>query len=107
MNLITIFKNNIYAPNTDDSVWSSNLLEKVQKISNNCDIWTGDLNVPLSENDIYIYPKLRNPKSRKLIKDTIIKNGLIHIWRSQNIDRSTYWLSWGCNLYEINDISRG
>ena len=82
MNLITI-----YAPNSDDSVWSSNLLEKVQKIRNNCEIWAGDLNVPLSENDIYNYPKLGNPKSSKLIKDTIFKSGLIHIWRSQNIDR--------------------
>ena len=83
-NLINVFVINIYAPNNDDPVWFNNLFKKVQSISNNCEIWTGDWNAALSDIDIYNYAKLRNPLASQAINDFKFKIGLIDLWRIQN-----------------------
>ena len=94
INLITLFIINIYAPNKDDLDWFNNLFNIMEPISNNCEIWTGDWNAALSDNDIYNYATLRNPLASQTINNFINKTGLIDIWRIQHSDRKRFtWRS--------------
>ena len=72
-NLFTITLANIYAPNSDDSVWYSNVLTRLSKKRENSLIVVGDWNTPISEFDTYNYTTPRNPKCRKLINDFVSK----------------------------------
>ena len=93
-NLINVFVINVYAPNKDDPGWFDKLFKKVQSISNNCEIWTGDWNAALSDTDIYNYSKLRNPLASQTINDFKFKTGLIDVWRIQNLNRKRFtWRS--------------
>ena len=93
-NLINVFIINVYAPNKDDPGWFEKLSKKVQSISNNCEIWTGDWNAALSDTDIYNYSKLRNPLASQTINDFKFKTGLIDVWRIQNLNRKRFtWRS--------------
>ena len=93
-NLFTVFVINIYAPNNDDPVWFNKLFTRVQSISNNCEIWTGDWNAALSNIDIYNYAKLRNPLASQAINNFKFKTGLIDLWRIQNPNRKRFtWRS--------------
>ena len=91
VNLITFFIINIYAPNKDDPDWFNNLFNIMEPISNNCEIWTGDWNAALSDNDIYNYATLRYPLTSQTINNFINKTGL---WRIQHSDRKRFtWRS--------------
>ena len=83
-NLFTITLANIYAPNSDDSVWYTNLLSRLSKDRENSLIVVGDWNTPLSEFDTYNYTSPRNPKCRQLINDFMSKESMIDIWRLSN-----------------------
>ena len=68
VNLFTITLVNLYAPNSDDSMWYSQFLDLIKKKRENSLIMVGDWNTPLSKIDTYNYPTLRHPNSRRLIK---------------------------------------
>ena len=90
INLITLLVINVYAPNRDDPDWFNALFDINQPISNNCEIWTGDWNAALSNNDIYNYPQLRNPLASQTINNFMNKTGLLDIWRIQNPERKRF-----------------
>ena len=93
-NLINVLIINLYAPNRDDPVWFSTLFDKVHTISNGTEIWTGDWNAALSNNDIYNYSALRNPLASKAINNHIMKGNLLDIWRIQHENRKRFtWRS--------------
>ena len=71
--LRNIFLINIYGPNSDEPAWFLNPFQKVQKISNDNEIWVGDWNVSLTDLDNYNYVKARNTKSNIIINN-FIKN---------------------------------
>ena len=73
INLITFFIINVYAPNKDEPEWFNNLFNIMEPISNNYEIWTGDWNAALSDNDIYNYTTLRNPFASQTINNFISK----------------------------------
>ena len=92
--MITFFIINIYAPNKDDPDWFNNLFNIMEPISNNCEIWTGDWNAALSDNDIYNYTTLRHSLASQTINNYINKTGLIDIWRIQHSERKRFtWRS--------------
>ena len=90
INLITLLVINAYAPNRDDPDWFNALFDIIQPISNNCEIWTGDWNAALSNNDIYNYPQLRNLLASQTINNFMNKTGLLDIWRIQNPERKRF-----------------
>ena len=93
-NLINVFIINLYAPNRDDPAWFKLLFDRVQSISNNSEIWTGDWNAALSENNIYNYTALRNPLASKTINSFMSKGNLLDIWRIQHENRKRFtWRS--------------
>ena len=83
-NLFKITLVNIYAPNNDDVIWFSQLLEKVSKKRENSLIMVGDWNTPLAKMDTYNYNTVRHPRSRKLINEFLVKESLIDLWRELN-----------------------
>ena len=93
-NLFTFFIINIYGPNRDEPGWYQTLFDKIEKISNGTEIWTGDWNAALSINDTYNYLQLRNHLSSSTINKHIERSGLIDIWRTQFPERKRFtWRS--------------
>ena len=88
--LRNIFLINIYGPNSDEPAWFLNLFQKVQKISNDNEIWVGDWNVSLTDLDNYNYVKARNTKSNIIINNFIKNNTMSDIWRKQSPDRKRF-----------------
>ena len=82
-NLGICFLINLYGSNKDDPTWYEELLQPVQNITNDNEIWVGDWNVSLTYLDNYDYSKQRNPKSNKIINDFIENNKMSDIWRTQ------------------------
>ena len=89
-NLFTFFFINVYGPNRDDPEWFNILFDKVGILTNGTEIWTGDWNVALSENDFYNYSKLRNHLSSNTINNFMDRTGLLDIWRMQYPTRKRF-----------------
>ena len=89
-NLFTFFLINIYGPNRDEPDWFQTLFNKVENITNGTEIWTGDWNVALSDNDIYNYSHLRNQHANSIINNFMKKTGLIDMWHTLNPDRKRF-----------------